>query len=147
MDVILLKDVEKLGTEGAMVHVTPGFARNYLLPRGLAVPATPQQAKAVEEAKRQRLQKTQRVQADADALKRKIEAHSLSLRLTLGEADKAFGSVTVHEIVEALKRDGIEVEKHNIHLPQPIKTLGIYEVPIKLHSQVTATLKLWVVKA
>lgn len=147
MDVVLLKAVEKLGAEGIVVHVKPGFARNYLLPRGLAVVATPQQVKVVEEAKRQRLQKAQRIQADTDALKRTIEGRSLSLKLNLGADDKAFGSVTAHDIVEALKRDGIEVEKHDVELAQPIKALGIYEVPIKLHPHVTAMLKVWVVKA
>lgn len=147
MDVILLKEVEKLGSEGSVVHVKPGFARNYLLPRGLAVAATPQRVRAVEEVKRQRLHRIQRAQADAEALKRKIEGRSLSLKLNLGAEDKAFGSVTAHDIVEALKRDGIEVEKHDVELAQPIKALGIYEVPIKLDAHVTATLKLWVVKA
>ncbi len=147
MDVILLRDVEKLGPEGAVIHVKPGFARNYLLPQGLAVAATPQQVKAVEDIMRRRLQQAQRIQADADALKRTIEGRSLSLTLNLGAEDKAFGSVTAHDIVEALKRDGIEVERHAVQLPEPIKTLGIYDVPVRLHPNVTATLKLWIVKA
>lgn len=147
MEVVLLKDVEKLGATGAVVRVKPGFARNYLLPSGLALPATPQQLKTIELANRQRLQKTQRIQTEAEALKRKIEGRSLTLQLTLGEDGKPFGSVTVHDIVEALGREGLVVEKHAVHLEQPIKALGIYDVPVRIHPQVTATLKLWIVKA
>ena len=147
MDVVLLKDIEKLGAQGTVLHVKPGYARNYLLPLGLAVPATPQQLKAVEALARQRLQKTQRMQAEAETLKQKLESRSLTLKLTLGEDDKPFGSVTAHDLVEALAREGLAVEKHAIHLEQPIKALGIYEVPVRVHPQVTATLKVWIVKA
>ena len=147
MDVVLLKDIEKLGAEGAVVHVKPGFARNYLLPRGLAAPATPQQLKTIEASKRQREHQLQRLKQDADALKRKLESRSITLKLTLGDDDKPFGSVTVHDLVEALKREGMDVEKYAVHLEQPIKTLGIFDVPVKLHPDVTATAKVWVVKA
>ena len=147
MDVVLLKDVEKVGAEGCVIHVKPGFARNYLLPRGLAVPATPQQLKAVEERQRQRQQRTARIREEAEALKRTLESRSLTLKLTLGDGDKPFGSVTTHDILEALQRDGVTVENHPIHLDQPLKTLGIYEVPIRVHPDVTATLKVWIVKA
>ncbi len=136
-----------MGAEGAVVSVTPGFARNYLLPSGLAVPATPKQMKAVEVGRQQRQRKAARAQADAEAVKRRLEGHSLTLKLTLGEGDKPFGSVTAHDVVEALAREGIKVEKHAVQLEQPVKTLGIYEVPVRIHADVTATLKLWVVKA
>ena len=147
MDVVLLKDVEKLGSEGSVIHVKPGFARNYLLPYGLAAPATPAQLKAIEDAKRQRELKLQRIKSGAEALKRKLEGRSLTLKLNLGADDKPFGSITTHDVVEALAGDGIEVDKHAVHLEQPIKTLGIYEVPVRVHPEITATLKLWVVKA
>lgn len=147
MEVVLLKDVEKLGATGSVVQVKPGYARNYLLPQGLAAVASPQRLKAVEEAKRQQLQKTQRISAEAEALKRKLESHPLTLKLSLGEGDKPFGSVTTHDIVDALKREGMEIDKHAVRLEQPIKSLGIYEVPVRLHPDVTATLKVWVVKA
>ena len=147
MDVVLLKDVEKLGSEGTVLHVKPGFARNYLLPLGLAAPATAQQLKAIDQIKRQRLQKTQRARRDADALKRKLEARSLTLKLSLGEEDKPFGSITTHDIVDALAQDGLNVDKHAVHLEHPIKSLGIFDVPVRLHADVTATLKVWVVKA
>ena len=147
MDVILLKDVEKLGTEGTVVHVKPGFARNYLVPCGLAVPATAQQLKAVAAASQQRQKKSQRLQADAEALKHTLEGHPLTFTLTLGAEDKPFGSVTTHDVVEALARDGIVVDKHAVHLEKPIKALGPFEVPVRLHPNVTAMLKLQVVKA
>ena len=146
MDVILLKDVEKLGTEGATVHVKPGYARNFLLPRGLAVPATAQQLKVIDAIRRQRLQKTLRMKAEAEALKQKLESRSLTLKLSVGTDDKPFGAITTHDVIEALQRDGITVEKHAVRLEQPIKTLGVYEVPVRLQPDVTATLKLWVVK-
>ena len=147
MDVVLLKAVEKLGAEGSVVNVKPGFARNYLIPLGLAAPATTAQLKALEQAQRQRLQKSQRIKADAEALKRKLEGRSLTLKLNLGADGKPFGSVTSHDVVEALGQEGLQVEKHAIQLEEPIKSLGVFDVPIRLHPDVTATLKLWVVKA
>ena len=146
MDVILLKPVEPLGPEGAVVKVKPGFARNYLLPQGLAVPATAQQLKAAEARLRQQQQKTERIKAQADTLKQKLEGRSLTLKLSLGEGDKPFGAITAHEVLDALTREGFELEKHAVHLEEPIKSLGIFELPIRLHPEVTATLKLWVVK-
>ena len=147
MDVVLLQDVEQLGTQGTVVHVKPGFARNYLLPRGLAAPATPQRLKATEETKRQRQQKGARLKDEAEALKRKLESRPVTLKLNVGEDGKAFGSVTAHDVVEALKRDGLDVDKHAVHLDQPIKTLGVFDVPVRVQSDVTATVKLLVVKA
>ena len=146
MDVLLLKDVEKIGTLGTVVHVKPGFARNYLLPQGLAVPATAQQLKAAEERSRQQQDKAQRVKAQAQLVKQKLEARSLTLKLSLGQDDKPFGAITAHEIMDALTRDGFVLEKHALQLEQPIKSLGIFELPVRLHPDVTATLKLWVVK-
>ena len=147
LDVILLKDVEQVGKEGSIVHVKPGFARNFLLPHGLAVPATPEHVKRFEERTRQRELKTQRLRKDAEILKRKLEGRSLTLKLTMGEEEQAFGSVTVHDLFQALAQEGLPVDKHAIQLEEPIKALGIYEIPVRLHPEVSATLKLWVVKA
>ena len=147
MDVVLLKDVEKLGAQGAVVHVKPGYARNYLMPRGWAVAASPRRLAELDAIKRQRLQQVQRAQADAEALKRTLEGRSLTLKLNLGADGKSFGAITTHDLVDALRQDGLVVEKHAVHLEEPIKTLGVFEIPIKLHPEVTATLKLWVVKA
>ena len=147
MDVVLLKDVERLGAEGAVVTVRDGYARNYLLPKGLAALATTAQLARVETAKQQRLQQAQRLSAQAAALKQKLEARSVTLKLNLGEDGKPFGSVTVHDVLEALRQDGIALEKHALHLAEPIKALGIYEIPVKLQPEMTATVKVWVVKA
>ena len=146
MDVVLLKDIEQLGTEGTVVRVKPGFARNYLIPRGLAVLAIEQQLRAIEELKRQRSRKIQRAQADAETLKQQLERRPLTLTLNLGADWKSFGSVTTHDILEALQREGLSVEKHAIQLKQPIKTLGTHDVPVRVHPDVTAVVKLSVVK-
>lgn len=147
MDVILLKDVDQVGKEGTVVHVKPGFARNYLLPHGLALPATPEHLKAVEERKRLAQRRQERIHAQAESLKHKLENLSLTLKLSLGEQDQPFGSITAHDIVQALAQEGLPVDKHTVQLEEPIKVLGIYPIPIRLHPEVTATLKLWVVKA
>lgn len=147
MDVVLLKTVERVGAEGAVAHVKPGFARNFLFPRGLAVVATPENLRQVEDRKRVTEHKAKRAREGVEQLKRKLESRSLTLKLNLGEGDKAFGSVTTHDIAEALSQEGLPIEKQQIGLAEPLKTLGIYELPIKLHPEVTATLKLWVVKA
>ena len=147
MDVVLLKEVDKLGSEGSVVHVKPGFARNYLIPMGLAVQATPEQLKNMETVKRQRLRKVERAHAQADALKRTLESRSLTLTLSVGADGKPFGSITTHDIAELLAREGLPVDKHAVHLDQPIKALGIYEIPVRVHPDVTATAKLAVVKA
>ncbi|MBI3996782.1 MAG: 50S ribosomal protein L9 [Candidatus Omnitrophica bacterium] len=147
MDVVLLQDVDKLGAEGTVMHVKPGYARNYLLPRGLAVAATPQQLKLVEATARRRQQRAEQLKAEAEALKQKLEGRSLTLKLNVGADDKPFGSITTHDLAEALKQDQVAIEKHAIQLEQPIKTLGVFDVPVKLHTHVTATLKVWVVKA
>ena len=147
MDIVLLKDVEKLGSQGNIVRVKPGFARNFLVPQGLAVIATEPQIKTVNEIPRQRRRKLERVQADAQALKLRLEKHALSFTLSLGEDEKAFGSITAHDISEALSRDGFKLEKHAVLLAQPVKSLGVFDVSVKLHPSVTAVLKIRVVKA
>jgi large subunit ribosomal protein L9 len=147
MDVILLKDVEKLGAAGSVVQVRPGFARNYLLPAGLAVAATSDQLRSAQAAQAREARKRERARAEAEALKHQLEGRSLTLKLTLGADDKPFGSITVHDLAGALAQEGLTVEKHAIQLEQPIKTLGVYEIPVRLHPSVTATLKVWVVKA
>lgn len=147
MDVILLKSIDRLGTEGNVVRVKPGFARNFLFPRGLAVMASPESLRQVEERQRIAERQAKRAREQVEGLKRQLESRSLTLQLNLGEGDKAFGAVTTHDIAEALNHEGLQIKKHQIELAEPIKTLGIYDVPVKLSPEVTATLKLWVVKA
>lgn len=147
MDIILLQPVEKLGKEGDVVHVKPGFARNHLLPKGLALPATPERLR-VRAQRQQQTQRTQaRIRQQAEAIKQKLERLSLTVKLTLGEKDAVFGSITVHDLLDALAKEGITLERHAVHLAEPIKALGIYEVPVRLHADVTATLKVRVVKS
>ena len=147
MEVVLLPAVEKLGPAGAVVKVKPGYARNYLLPRGLAAAATPQQLALTASASKKQQEKTQRLAAEAEAIKHKLESQSVTLTLQLGADQKAFGSVTAHDIAEALTQLGIPLEKHAVRLEQPIKTLGIHEVPVRVQASVTATVKVSVVKA
>ena len=147
MEMILLKDLDKVGKEGAIVDVKPGFARNYLLPRGLALPATREHRRMVEERARQAQAKQARAHQHAQQLKQKLEHHSLTLKLNVGEQDTAFGSVTAHDVHEALASAGLAVDRRAIQLEEPIKMLGAYEVPIRLHPDVIATLKVRVAKA
>ena len=147
MDVLLLKDVERLGKEGAVVRVKPGYARNFLVPRGLALSATTQNLRAVEEQKRLAGVRAARRRKQAEQLKQTLETLSLTLKLSVGEQDTPFGSISVIDILQALSQEQITVEKPMIQLAEPIKALGIYDVPIRVHPEVTATLKVWVVKA
>lgn len=147
INIVLLQTVDRLGKEGEVVAVKAGFARNYLLPRELAIEATDKQIKIIEETKKQRAQKGERLNAQTQAQRRKLESQSLTLKLNLGEGDKPFGSITVNDIAESLKQEGFDIEKSAIKLEQPIKSLGIFEIPVVMHSGVSATIKLWVVKA
>jgi len=147
MEVVLLKEVKRLGAQGAVVTVRPGFARNYLIPNGMAAAATAQQLTELDQVKLHRDQKAAREKDRIDQLKRRIEGRSLTLRLKLGEGGKPFGAITVNEIVEALAKEQIKVERHSVKLDEPIKALGFYETTVRLHPDVTAALKLVVSKA
>ena len=147
MEIVLLKQVESLGEQGSIVKVKPGYARNFLIPSGMAAAATPEKVKTIQEIARQRRRKIERAKTEAEALAQKIEAKPITLTLNLGEDEQTFGSVTAHDVVEALERSGFKLEKHAVRLDQPIKSLGAHSVTIKLHPEVTATLKVSVVKA
>lgn len=147
MKVILKENIETLGSIGDIVKVAPGYARNYLVPKGYAIEATTRNAKALEHAKRQMEYKKNKVLESAKNLLEKIEATPLVLVHQAGEADKLFGSVTNMEIAEALKNRGLEIDRKIILLSDPIKSLGDYEVPVKLHPEVIANLKVSVTKA
>jgi len=146
MKVILKSDVERLGKTGDVVTVAAGFARNYLLPRGLALEATDRGMEQIEIDRRRDEKTLQKKASDAVDLQKKLEEVSLTISKQSGESDKLFGTVTAMEIAEALEKEGHEIDKRKIELEEPIKTLGIYTVPIRLHSDVTAKVKLWVVK-
>jgi large subunit ribosomal protein L9 len=147
MKVILTEDIPKLGKIGDLIQIKDGYARNYLIPQNLAVPANPQNIKALEHQKTLLKQKQNRIKREAEKLAQKIEKISCTVSKPAGEEDKLFGSVTSLDIEKILKEEGIKIDRKKILLEEPIKTLGIYKVPIKLHPEVTANLKVWVVKA
>lgn len=147
MQVILKENVEHLGHIGDIVKVAPGYARNYLLPRGLAIEATEKNAKALEHAKRQLAYKKDKELQGARALAERIEAITLTLTHQAGEEGRLFGSVTNMELAEQLKANGLDIDRKKILLAEPIKQIGEFAVPVKIHPQITATLKGSVVKA
>jgi large subunit ribosomal protein L9 len=147
MKVILKEDVATLGHMGDVVEVAPGYARNFLIPRNKAFEATAKNLKTVEHQKKLLADETKRRTKEAETLATKINEASVTISVQVGEEEKLFGSVTNKDIGEALAKEGIEVDKHVILLEKPIKELGIFTVPVKLHSEVTANLKVWIVKA
>ena len=146
MKVILKENVEHLGSIGDIVKVAPGFARNYLVPKGFAIEATEKNAKALEHAKRQLEYKKNRVLEAAKQLAGKIEAITLSIAHQAGADDKLFGAVTNMELAEQLKAQGVEIDRKKIVLAEPIKHLGDFTAAIKIHPEVTATLKISISK-
>lgn len=146
MELILKRDVESLGHKNDVVKVANGYARNFLIPKGLAKEATGPNIKALEEEARRRSKQVERELHVSQKLSKKIEETSLTIAKSSGEEDKLFGSVTKEDIVNGLKEKGIEVDKKLLELEQPIKKLGIYTVKIKLHPEVEARLKVWVIK-
>ena len=145
-ELILLSDVEGLGTEGSVVKVHEGYARNYLIPRKLAAAVTAASRKRLEKIRKDRDARLQKELDAARELATRIEAASVSLSVKAGEGEKLFGSVTSAHIADALKLHGIELDRHLIELDDSIKELGVYNVAIKVHPQVQATLKVWVVE-
>lgn len=146
MKVILQENLENLGHIGDIVKVAPGYARNYLIPKGFALPANEKNTKAMEHAKRQLEYKKNKVLEQAKAIATKIEAITLSLVHQAGEEGKLFGSVTNMELAEQLKVQGLEIDRKKIALADPIKQLGEYTVVVKIHPEVTANLKVVVSK-
>ena len=144
MKVILQENIDTLGQIGDIVKVAPGYARNYLLPKGFAIEATEKNAKALEHAKRQLTYKKNKALEAAKLLAAKLEAVNVSLAHQAGEEGKLFGSVTTMEIAAFLKQHGLEIDRKKMVLAEPIKQLGDYTVPVKIHPEVTANLKVQV---
>ena len=146
MELILREDVAKLGHRGDLVKVADGYARNFLLPRKLAVAATPGNRKLVEQLREAavRLEATER--GDAEKLAGLLAGVVLTVRRKAGEGDHLFGSVTSLDVTEALAAKGFQVDRRKVHLEDPIKYLGEFDVPLKLHKAVTATVKVQIVK-
>ena len=147
MEVILNESVEGLGTIGDIVKVKPGYARNFLLPRGLASEANKRNVKELEHQKRMLEHKLQKLAQDAEAFKRRLEGVTLKFEQRAGEEGKLFGSVTSMDIEKKLADAGIEIDRRKIQLDEPIKTLGEFGVPVKLDAGVTAELKVIVESA
>ncbi len=145
MEVILRQSIDNLGHPGEIVKVSPGFARNYLLPRGLAYEATPGNRKRIEQ-ERSRLEAAESARRDAaQELAAKIEQVSLTFSARVGEEGKLFGSVTAADIAQQLEAQGVHVEKRLIDLHEPIRALGVYRIPVRLHADVKPELKIWVI--
>jgi large subunit ribosomal protein L9 len=146
MEVILRQSIENLGNPGDVVNVRPGYARNYLLPRGLAYEATPGNLKRIA-AERQRLEAAETTRREsAQDLAKRIEEVSLTFSARVGEEGKLFGSITATDIAHQLEAQGVQVEKRQIDLHEPIKTLGVFRVPIRLHAEVRPEVRVWVIK-
>ncbi|MCJ7641905.1 MAG: 50S ribosomal protein L9 [Desulfobacterales bacterium] len=146
MQIILLEDVPSLGKTGDLVKVADGYGRNYLIPQKKAVFATEKNVKTLEHQKRQVQNRLGKVKKDAARLVQEIEKLSCTFTKQAGESGKLFGSVTSMEIESFLKENGLEVDRKKILLEEPLKSLGMFTVPIRLHPDITANLKVWVVQ-
>ena len=141
MEVILKEDVPKLGARGDVVKVADGYGRNYLLPRKLAIEATPGNRAVIEQMKEAAVRRLARDKADAELLAKQFDDVTLTFYRRVGEGEHLFGSVTSSDIGEELEARGFNVDRRKIQLDQPLKNLGEFPVPIKLHRDVTATVK------
>lgn len=139
--VLLREDVDDLGARGEIVRVRAGYARNYLLPRNLAVEATAGNVKGIESERAALLKKEAKERASAEAQSEQMSSLNLEFKRKAGEQGALYGSVTSMDIAEALRERGYEIERHRIHLREPLKRLGEYNVPVRLHREVTIDLK------
>ncbi len=147
MKVILKEDIKGLGKLGEVVNVAEGYGRNFLIPRKKVAEATPENVKVVEREKKRLEEQLKAGLHEAEELQKKISEGSVTISRQVGEGEKMFGSVTSADIAEALEKDGLNIDKKLIHLEKPIKELGLFHVPVKIHQDVSAELKVWIVKA
>jgi large subunit ribosomal protein L9 len=145
MEIILLQDVSNLGSVGALVKVAPGYARNFLLPKLMAREANSKNKRQLEHDKRVAGFLAAKNKAKAEALKAKIAGLKLSIARKVGDQDKLFGSVTAHDVHEAMRAKGVEIDRHKVELREPIKALGDYDIEVRLTSEVKTQVKLSVV--
>ena len=146
MKVILRQDIPDLGKVGQIVEVKAGYGRNYLIPRNLAIAASKGNVRAIDEIERQSQIRERKKLREAERLKIRLEKLSLTSEVLVGEEDKIFGSVTAQNIVDLLETEGVTVQKRNVLLEEPIKSLGVYTVPIKIEKELVANVKLWVIR-
>ncbi len=147
MQVILNQDVKGFGKAGSIIKVKDGFARNFLFPNKLALPAIAANIKKLEQEKQRKVLELEKVKREAESLKEKLQGLSLTMPVLTQEDDKEkfYGSITVNDIANALKEEGFTIDKNIIVLEEPIKALGIYEITVKLHPEISAKVKAWVV--
>ncbi len=145
MEVILLEDVEKLGKIGDLVKVADGYGRNFLIPKNLAMAATKRNMKELDHKKRLVGAKKRRDLKDAGDIATRLEALRITIPAKVGEEEKLFGSVNRRNIADALAKEGMDVEKKKILLEEPIKTTGVFDVEVKVHQDVKAKIRVWVV--
>lgn len=146
MKVILISDVDKLGKMGDLIDVREGYARNYLFPKNLAIKETKESLKAFEEKKKKHAQDIAKEKIKFEELAKKINNTSFTIPAAAGDEDKLFGSVTADDIATVFSTEGIQIDKKQVNIKEPIKKLGVYQIEVKLHPEVTATAKIWVVK-
>lgn len=146
MKVILTQDLEKLGSAGDVVDVKPGYARNYLLPRQMALVASKGNQANFEEVRARHVAGRAREQKEAEKKSEDLGKASVTVPVPVGEEDRIFGSVTSQQIADLLNEQGLDVDRRSIQLDEPIRALGVYDVPVRLHPEVEATVKVWVVK-
>lgn len=146
MKIILCQTIDRLGKAGDCVNVKEGYARNYLFPKNLAKEATPGNIKSLESLKKKQAIEDENKLKDARALAEKIAALSITISAKAGEEEKLFGAVTSDMVSKALEPEGISVDKKDIIIDDPIKKLGVYQIGVKLHPEVKATLRVWIVK-
>lgn len=146
MKVILTKDHPKLGGEGTIVEVAPGHARNYLLPRKLALLSTKHNIQVSEIARAKQEKATRRLAEAQAKLGKKLAELSCTITVAAGDEDQLFGSVTAAEVAEAIAREGIQIDKKKIRMEEPIKKLGIYSIEVRVAPEVVVPVKVWVVK-
>ena len=147
MDVILLKDLDGFGSEGDVINIKPGFARNYLVPRGLALRASKRNMAVVEEKKHIKNAQENRIEKANKILFEKLTKTTLTIEVQVGEEERIFGSVTSQDIQESLEENGISIDRSAILIEEPIKSLGVYNIPVKITAELEADLKVYVIKA
>ncbi|MCE2423047.1 MAG: 50S ribosomal protein L9 [Gemmatimonadetes bacterium] len=142
---ILTRDVSNLGRAGDMVEVRPGFARNYLIPQGSALEATPGNLRQFEDRRRRIERRARRARKQAELRAQDLVDVEITFRARAGEGGQLFGSVTAADVQQGLEDEGVKVDRRAIGLEQPIKKLGVYEVPVRLHAEVEPAVKVWVI--
>ena len=146
MRVILKQEVSNLGDAGDVVKVAPGYGRNFLMPRGLAIPASEGSVRELEHQKRVAEAIARKQLAAAKELAAKLEQAAITLRRAAGDDDKLFGSVTNRDIVEALAAEGTTVDRRSVQLDENIRSIGMFNVPVRLHRQVSANIRVFVIR-